>query len=110
MNNWRKDLKVGDKVIMVIPRVYRRRIYTVERLTKTQIILKNTKTKFKIADAEAVGGVGIYSSYLIQATDAVIAEIKELDTRRKLYDRVELVSWKTLSTEKLTEVLDLVEG
>ena len=105
-SEWIKELKKGDKVIVSGTR-QPSRVATIERFTKTQIIVDGG-SKFRLSDGEGVGGSVWCYSCIDQATDEAIAEIKEQEKVRK-YSRLleDKVKFSSYTGEQLEQIFDM---
>jgi hypothetical protein len=102
VEEWLKNLKVGDKVALngsynnLLIRV-------VSRITKTLIIL-DTGGRFKRDTGYVVGG-NIWSSALITpVTDEIISKIRTSNLKYK----ISRIDFETLSNDKLERILTIV--
>ena len=109
MSNWTQKLEVGDKVILRGRTLSQSLVTSVERLTKTQIILKHTSTKYNRNNGDEVGG-NSWSSYSIQEYDVGLSNKitydRELIKLRKiLRDHI----WGKETKEDLEKILYILD-
>lgn len=103
IHDWLNDLKVGDKVFAGSR--FSSRLLEIERLTKTQIILKGGHGKYRKFDGYQVGSGSVWNmSSLRQATPELIAEFK----RAAIIDRLDSFKWKSLDTSLLETICGLL--
>jgi len=100
MEIWLSNIDVGTKVI-ISGSFHREDIDEVVRLTKTQIILKDTKAKFKRSNGFVVGGSCWNTDMLREATDEKIAKIKESRLRKTMIKKIEECDFRRIDTETL---------
>ena len=85
MNNdqWLQSLKAGDKVC--IPHRYTSayEVYTVERVTPTQIVLPKGR-KYRKSDGYSIGMGSMYGHYLHEATPQLLQKIADATERNEL--------------------------
>lgn len=113
MNNiddWLGKLKVGDMVIVSGGSMRLCTVDIVERLTKTQVIVKGMSQKYSRKNGGAIGGYSYYSTYLNQANDAAISKIKLTQKRRELTDIITDTSFKKVKTEALVKICELLKS
>ena len=99
---WLDSLKPGDRVI--ISGRWQDGISTVDRLTKTQILLKNG-SRYRKKDGGLVGADSYNSSQLYSPSEKRVNDIRH----RKACEKIDKMAWKMLTLETLTKVLELVE-
>jgi len=97
---WLDSLKPGDRVI-VCGR-WANSLRTVERLTKTQIVLKGSK--FRKSDGGLVGADSYNYAYLRSPTEQRVNDIMH----QRACDKIGKVAWKVLPLETLNKVLEIV--
>lgn len=112
--NWLNTLKVGDKVIISFD-LNDQYVDVVERLTKTQIILKKAyfQRQYRRDTGRLVGGCSRRrNNYpcLLEATEERIAVIAEKTTRIKLINSIEKCKLHTLNTDVLQQIERLMSG
>lgn len=104
---WLKNLEPGDKVILESH--YSKNIETVERTTKTQIILKGIKIKFRKSSGYQIGG-DIWSKMSIhEATPKKIKKIQDNIEKTKLRKKIKELFPKIDSLDKLKQILKVME-
>lgn len=101
-NEWLSNLKPGDQVI--VEERSNISIRKVERLTKTQIVLEGTTTKFRRDSGRQVSGDTWHMQYLYEATPERVAEIRESNKRKRLISQLKDINWSAFSTEALEKV------
>jgi hypothetical protein len=107
---WIENLKVGDKVIEVNSRQYTPdSIDTVERLTKTMIVLEKACGRFNRRGFE-VGDTTWGGSHLVEATPERIVILQEEIKKRLLVNRLGSLDWTKLPTDHLQRVWEVVIG
>jgi hypothetical protein len=99
---WLQQLKPGDRVI--VEARWQNAIMTVDRLTKTQIILKN-RLRFRKSDGGLVGGDSYNNSSIHSPSKQRVGDIMH----SRACEEIGKVKWKMLSLETLDKVLELVE-
>lgn len=104
---WLNSLKEGDKVVVRYGRGIgsARRVHTIERTTKTQIIVNNAK--YRRLDGYEIGG-SYHSPYLIEATPDVLQEMEEETRRWNVLRKVQQITWKDLPTSVLESVYEII--
>lgn len=105
-NDWLNRLSTNDKVITHHNGYYK--IKQVERLTKTQIIL-NGGDRFRKSNGYKIGEGQWSFTTLIKPTPEKIAEIKEINRRKKLIYDISRTNWTKIKTENLEKVFELTE-
>lgn len=80
---WVTDLKPGDRVLVGVG-YGKFRVDYVERLTKTQIVLKNSVNKFRRKDGHRVGDTGWARAYLAEPTPDKVNAIRRENLRERL--------------------------
>ena len=99
METWLANLKVGDRVIVAGVEDY---VTTVDRLTKTLIILKN-KTRFN-KDGHPPGSWS--RTYLEEPTEERVNVIRQANLAWMLHQ----YDWKKLPLETLRKVRELMQN
>ena len=103
MKDWLDSLKPGDEVAVTFGYTSAHGIATVDRTTPTQVIVG--RARFRRSDGYRVGDSGAWSRASIRpVTDA----IRESATRAKLIAAIVGTSWKSLSTDQLRRITDIV--
>ena len=101
-----KDLVAGDEVL--VTGIYHRRIAKVDRVTKTQIIVDNTR--FRRDSGWQYGGDSWSRKSIFVPTEKEISEIKEENLRKNLIYTISSFDFKRLSTDELKQVYNIVKG
>ncbi len=107
MKNDFKSLEVGDQVIVrrsLNPDTYA----TIDRLTKTRIILKNSDNKYSRETGILVGGSSWLIKYLIIADKEKIEALKSAQEKRKCVSFLTSYKWDTFDLEFLQEMIVLI--
>ena len=99
---WLAGLQPGDQV--VVCGRWDNKICTVERLTKTQIVLKNG-SKFRKFGGSLVGKDSFNFSYLRSPSEQRVNDIMH----HNACDKISKVKWKALDLETLNKVLEILE-
>ena len=109
-NEWLENIKVGDKVIVSGSGFGSlNKIDTVERLTKTQIVLKNTHSKYRRSSGRSVGGDVWSMGFISEATREKILKIQEARYRLNLLNKIESIRIGNLSTDSLKSIVVVIE-
>lgn len=101
-----KDLVAGDEVL--VTGIYHRRIAKVDRVTKTQIIVDNTR--FRRDSGWQYGGDSWSRKSISVPTEKEISEVKEENLRKALVYAISSFDFKRLSTDELKQVYNIVKG
>ena len=108
MKNDFKSLKVGDRVTIqrnLSPNTYA----TIERLTKTQIIIANSDSKYKRKTGCLVGKFAWgFDSWLVPESTEEIAKIKSTRGKRKCVSFLTDFKWDKFDLEFLREMIALL--
>jgi len=108
-DNWLNDIKVGNYVIISGGGFSQYDwVSKVDRLTKTQIIVSNSATRFRRNSGSSIGNNGYYSNYLREADDDSIKKITEANERRKYVDFLDRFNFKNKSLETLRVIYKIV--
>ena len=107
--NWIDNLKEGDSVIIAGSRDQLDNISKVERLTKTQVVLINTSSRFRRSDGGLIGASVWNTQSLEMATPERIEKIKIANRRCELIYFVSNTAWNEVSSEKLEEIVKTVK-
>ncbi|MCK5432170.1 MAG: hypothetical protein KAJ03_05465 [Gammaproteobacteria bacterium] len=107
--NWIDDLKPSDSVIVVGNGNQLDDILQVERLTKTQVVLINTSSRFSRSDGRLIGASVWNTQSLKMATPQRIEKIKIANRRCELIYFVSNTAWNEVSSEKLEEIVKTVK-
>lgn len=105
MNEWLKDIKVGDEVLVgdytVSPHVMKR----VKRLTRTQIILESG-SRYNRQTGRNVGASTPWSrSYLTEVTPKRL----EVMERQELVVKLSSMVWKRYGLKVLRQVMEVLQ-
>jgi len=106
MTDFLKNLKVGDKVIVVGRNIGS--ISTIVRETKTLFIVDKSKMRFRKSDGVLVGNNGWDVYYLEEATPYRINKIEEKKYRCKLLTKIYNFRFDKLSTDNLEYIYKLI--
>lgn len=103
--DWCDVLKAGDRVAVKSTGAMRgKEISVVDRVTATQIILKNGR-RYAKRDGYRVGTRGHWSrSYICPCTQEIEAEVFDRETRAKIMR----VDWNTVPLTNILEILDKI--
>ena len=99
--------EVGDVVFVVS--MFNKRLDVVERVTKTQVILRNSNTKYKSCTGYQVGG-DIYGSRIQKATPEEIEDYKEELRIKKITNTLSNTNWNEVSSDKLDKISRILVG
>ena len=102
--NWIDDLKPSDSVIVVGNGNQLDDILQVDRLTKTQVVLINTSSRFSRSDGRLIGASVWNTQSLKMATPQRIEKIKIANRRSKFIYFLRNIKWSDVSSEKLEEI------
>lgn len=92
---WLQNLEIGDEVI-VIDNIHRDQIVSVNRVTKTQIILKSG-TKFRKSDGSAVSNSSWNRMFIHKPESDLIDKV----LKENLVRYLKRISWDDMSLETL---------
>jgi len=108
MNNktFLDKLEVGSPVIMCGK--YNDYVLTVERITKTQIIVSSGKGKFNRMTGRSIGTDSWNSTYIHEATEKAVAKIYEVNKRIAQRNVLKKVDWDNVPIEKMKEIIDIL--
>lgn len=101
-----KDLQVGDDVI--VTGMFCKRISKIEKVTKTQIIVGNTR--FRKDSGWQCGSDRWNNETISVPTEKQIVEIKEENLRKKLIYAISSFDFEHLSTDELKQVTNIIKG
>ena len=111
MNEWLKKIQVGDKVIVsgggAMSTDY---IAEVGRLTKTQIILTESSTKYRRESGRQLGGSCWSTRWLRETNEDKLTKIKDDEETRQAIYYLDDFKWRKLSLESLRAVLKVVKN
>ena len=102
-----KDLVVGDKVIYRRSYSEKECVKTIKRITNTLIILENEARFDRIKGYIKGGGSWDYRQIYV-ATDDKIKSILNRQYKDGLIQRIKVQSWGDVSTEKIEEILSIL--
>lgn len=94
--------EVGD-VVFVTGR-FHNRLDVVERVTKTQVILKNSTIKYRMDTGYKVGADGWNCSSIRKATPEAVEEYKEDLRIKKIINTLSNTNWNKVSNDKLDKI------
>ena len=101
-----EDLKAGDEVL-VIGRSYRR-IAKINKVTKTQIVVDNTR--FRRISGWQCGSDSWNRKSISIPTEKEISDVKEGNLRKTLIYVISSFDFERLSTDELKQVYNIVKG
>lgn len=104
-----KLISVGDKVI-ISSRHHHKSIDTVKRLTKTQIILAISNSKFDRNSGNLIGGSVYGSSSIAIASEELIKQVRSEQYKRKLFYYLKCLNWKNVSIKHLEKITLILKG
>lgn len=106
-DDWLYHLKAGDKVILSSISIGSKdTVATVERTTKTQIVLKGVYTKFRRDGGWQLGGS---CRFLRVYTEEKGNAIKKEDLRKSLIHKCEELGTRNLSIDQLQRILTIIQ-
>ena len=100
------NLQVGDKVIVVGRTV--EKVLVVERVTKTQLILSSTSSRFRRDNGWQIGGRTWSKEFLIEATPEKLREACDKNERLRMLARLRKYPWGSLSTFDMKRVFAIL--
>ena len=110
-NEWLETIGVGSEVVVSGGgHMNKPSVAKVQRLTKTQIILDGSSTKYRRSDGRQIGGHPWYTRYLREADAEKIAEIKHSQDKRVAVKYLTEFNWKDLPLESLQAVVKVVKN
>lgn len=101
-----KDLVEGDEVLVI--GMHHRRIAKVDKVTKTQIIIDNTR--FRRDSGWQCGSNNWIVRRISVPTEKEISDVKEEKLRNTLVYAISSFDFKRLSTDELKQVYNIVKG
>ena len=101
-----RNLQVGDKVI--VGGRTAERVLVVERVTKTQLILSSTISRFRRDNGWQIGGGAWSKDYLIEATPEKLREVCDKNERLRLLARLRKYPWGDLSANDMKRVFAIL--
>jgi len=109
-SEWLKNLTPWDKVIVSgngsTATDY---ITTVERITKTLIIINLHNIRHNRVTGREVNSDGWHSKYIIEPTNERVTAIRNKNHRRKLLDKFCNINCQNLSNEQLEQIIAIVD-
>lgn len=102
-----ENLKVGDMVIIKGNITDVKTLSTIDRVTKTQIIIGYRR--FRKSDGQLVGRDDWHYANIRPATDEDIEQINKEREKRELIKHLNGVVWYSLRLESLTRIWDAVK-
>lgn len=109
MSDWLKELQVGDKVIVCGNRLHRKVVRRVEKLTKTQIVLSGTSTRYRRESGYQVGGDIWDKTSIARHTDEQEQAINEANEIASISSKLGRVVWHKLPLATLRAIAALIE-
>ena len=104
MSEWLESLQVGDKVYF--DSRTRRGIYTIERVTSTQIILPND-VKIRRSNGFQITGDTYNTGSIRSVTPEIVESIRHAN---RLHFVAHKVEWDKLPPEIITQIYELIKG
>lgn len=101
-----KDLVAGDEVL--VTGTFHRRIAKVDKVTKTQIVIDNTR--FRRDSGRQCGSDRWDMKSIFIPTEKEISDIKEENFRKTLIYSISSFDFKRLSTDELKQVYNILKG
>ena len=101
-----KDLVAGDEVL--VTGTLHRRIAKVDKVTKTQIVIDNTR--FRRDSGWQFGSDRWNVRRISVPTEKEISDVKEENLRKILINTISSFDFKRLSTDELKQVYNIVKG
>jgi len=111
MEYWTQKLKVGDKVAYYFSNHYPPKIATVERLTKTQIILAKEPIRFRRDNGYIVGNNHSSWSkpYIEEYTEELAVKLHEQMKRNKALYYLRNFDFKEQPTDILCKIVEVLK-
>jgi len=109
MADWITKIKVGDTVI-IDGKYGSMTIDTVARLTKTQIILRDDRSKFRRNDGFMVGGDIWAGTFLREGTALRLEQIRTARDKSELVRTIKSIALSDLSKQQLRDILHIAKG
>jgi len=106
MTSWLTTIKPGDKAIISMRE--QDIIDIVDRLTATQVIMKNSKRRFRLSDGGLVGGTIWNSARLEEPMPERVYEITQKRLHALLVQKIGKADLSNVSVDKLKDILDIV--
>lgn len=110
-DDWLKNLKINDEVVVsggsAMAKDY---VARVERLTKTQIILTDSSTKYRRSNGGQIGGNSWSTRWLREADKEKVAMIKHDQEKRSAIYYLDDFKWIDLSLESLQTIVKVVKN
>ena len=104
MSEFTQKLNPGDFVIVGGGGgMHRDSVEQVDRLTKTQIILKSG-LRFRRDDGHQIGGSTWSTIYLMEATEELLAKLRHDKEHRTLVHKLSNVKWHQMTLDELRNV------
>lgn len=107
-SDWLTSAKVGDDVIVRGDYGVGRSISRIERLTKTQIIVAGSTTRFRRADGHEIGAVAYSGRALEQGTPEAVLTVRNAIRAEKLATQLNHRNWRNTPLETLEKVTALL--
>ena len=101
-----KDLVAGDEVL--VTGTLHRRIAKVDKVTKTQIVIDNTR--FRRDSGWQCGSDRWNVRRISVPTEKEISDVKEENLRKILINTISSFDFERLSTNELKQVYNIVKG
>lgn len=100
------DLKIGDKVF--IYNRFNKSLDEVERITKTQIVLKRSQSKFRIINGSSVGGDSWSTTHIEYADDEAVQKFRKELYKKTLIKKIQQEDLKDKSVEDLEKICEIL--
>lgn len=108
---WLDNIEVGDRVIVSGGgAVYSEHLARVERLTKTQVIIKEGRTRYRRDNGRGIGQNGWVRSNLEEATDDKVNSIIDERKRLVLVNELSKVNWGDIPTHSLEIISNQIKA
>ena len=107
MRNWLENIEVGQPVI--VKGQWHKLIDKVQRLTKTQIILEQTYTRYRRSDGKAIGASSSFHPNICEATIEEIQKIQHSFARKNMINQIKKCNLNSMDDAKLVKIFKLVD-
>lgn len=107
---WLQKLQPGDTVVLSGQFGLPGTVETVERVTKTQIILKGSNSRYRRDDGFLKGGSVWNNGILRKPTPERVKKIHNHNRRRKIQAYINNFCWGDMPLESLEKVYALLKG
>lgn len=103
MSDWLENVKAGDTVILSTGH-YNKWIKKVERVTKTQVIIKDSNARYRRSTGDKVGARQWEFSSIKEGTKEAVDKILNDNKRHELINGIEDIKLKEVSTSILESI------